>query len=50
VKLAQQYTRASIIITFSILFFAGIIYYVAISYISNNQLDRDLTEENAHPG
>lgn len=44
-KLAQQYTRASIIITFSILFFAGIIYYVAISYISNNQLDRDLTEE-----
>jgi len=45
VKLAQQYTRASIIITFSILFFAGIIYYVAISYISNNQLDRDLTEE-----
>jgi len=45
VKLAQQYTKASIIITFSVLFFAGIIYYSAISYISNNQLDRDLTEE-----
>jgi len=44
-KLAAQYSKASIIITVSVLFIAGIVYYIAISYIANNQLDRDLTEE-----
>ncbi|MCJ8211059.1 HAMP domain-containing histidine kinase [Mucilaginibacter sp. RS28] len=44
-KLTQLYNRASIIITLSILLVAGIVYYIAIGYISNKQLDKDLTEE-----
>jgi len=44
-KLSEQYNRASIIITLGILLFAGVFYYAVISYISNNELDRDLTEE-----
>lgn len=44
-KLAQLYNRSSIIITVGILLIAGIVYYMAISFISDRQLDRDLTEE-----
>lgn len=44
-KLAQLYNKTSIFITFAILIIAGGIYFIAISYISNAQLDHDLTEE-----
>jgi len=44
-KLAAKYNRANMIITICVLILAGFIYYFAISYISNNQLDSDLTEE-----
>ncbi len=44
-KLSAHYSKATLIITFSVLFIAGIIYYCTITYIVNNQLDRDLKEE-----
>ena len=44
-KLAAQYTRASMLVTVIVLLIAGGIYYFAISYIANQQFDRDLTEE-----
>ncbi|MDB4926081.1 HAMP domain-containing sensor histidine kinase [Mucilaginibacter sp.] len=44
-KLASQYNKATLIITFLVLFIAGFIYYTTINYIVNKQLDRDLTEE-----
>lgn len=44
-KLSTQYSKATLIITFSVLFIAGIIYYKAINFIVNTQLDRDLIEE-----
>ncbi|PTQ96547.1 signal transduction histidine kinase [Mucilaginibacter yixingensis] len=44
-KLAAQYTRASMLVTVIVLVIAGGIYYFAISYIADQQFDRDLTEE-----
>ena len=44
-KLAGHYNKASILITISVLFAGGIIYFFAITHISRIQLDRDLTEE-----
>lgn len=44
-KLAAQYNRATLIITLVVLVLAGLVYYTAINYIVNKQLDRDLTEE-----
>jgi len=44
-KLAAQYNRATLIITLVVLVLAGVVYYTAINYIVNKQLDRDLTEE-----
>jgi signal transduction histidine kinase len=44
-KLAAQYNRATLVITFLILFTAGCVYYTTITYIVNKQLDRDLREE-----
>ncbi len=44
-KLAARYNRASMIISISILLVGGIIYFIAISYFSDNQIDRDLKEE-----
>ncbi len=44
-KLAAKYNRASMIISIGILLVGGIIYFIAISYFSDNQLDRDLKEE-----
>ncbi len=44
-KLAAQYNKATLIITFIVLFIAGCVYYGTINIIVNKQLDRDLTEE-----
>ncbi|HEY0245989.1 MAG TPA: HAMP domain-containing sensor histidine kinase [Mucilaginibacter sp.] len=44
-KLSAQYSKVNLIITISVLFIAGIIYYGTIDYIANNQLDRNLDEE-----
>ena len=44
-KLAARYNRASMIISISILLVGSIIYFVAISYFSDNQIDKDLKEE-----
>jgi len=44
-KLATHYNRANIIITISVLLIGGIIYYFAINYIANKQIDRELREE-----
>jgi signal transduction histidine kinase len=44
-KLATQYTRASMLVTVIVLLIAGGIYYFAISYIADQQFDHDLTEE-----
>lgn len=44
-KLAAQYNKATLIITFIVLFIAGCAYYAAINYIVNKQLDHDLLGE-----
>jgi signal transduction histidine kinase len=44
-KLAARYNRASLIVSISILLVGSIVYYIAISYFSNNQIDRSLKEE-----
>lgn len=44
-KLSTQYNRASMIASICVLIVAGLAYYIAISYISDNQLDDDLREE-----
>ena len=44
-KLSAHYNRASIVITISVLFAGGIIYFFTINKLGRNQLDRDLTEE-----
>ncbi|MDB5002465.1 MAG: hypothetical protein JWQ34_690 [Mucilaginibacter sp.] len=44
-KLAAQYNKATLIITFIVLFIAGCVYYTAINYIVNKQLDHDLLGE-----
>ena len=44
-KLSAHYNRASIVITISVLFVGGIIYFFTINKLGRNQLDRDLTEE-----
>jgi signal transduction histidine kinase len=44
-KLAAQYNKATLIITFIVLFIAGGAYYTAINYIVNKQLDHDLLGE-----
>ncbi|MDR3680121.1 MAG: HAMP domain-containing sensor histidine kinase [Flavipsychrobacter sp.] len=44
-KLSAHYNRSNIIITVSVLLVGAVIYYFAINYIIQRQLDRDLTEE-----
>jgi signal transduction histidine kinase len=44
-KLWAHYNKASTIITISVLFAGALIYYFAINYIAQQQLNRDLTEE-----
>lgn len=44
-KLATQYTRVSILTSLVVMLIAGGIYYFAISYIADQQFDRDLAEE-----
>ncbi|MDB5116554.1 MAG: hypothetical protein JWQ79_2046 [Mucilaginibacter sp.] len=44
-KLASHYNKVSLVTTIAVLFIGGLIYYAAIRYIANKQLDRDLTEE-----
>lgn len=44
-KLAAHYNKASIIISISVLFISGIIYYAAINKIARDQLDDNLKEE-----
>ncbi|RKR84556.1 signal transduction histidine kinase [Mucilaginibacter gracilis] len=44
-KLSAHYNKASIIATVTVLIFGAIVYFFAISYISKNQIDQDLSEE-----
>ena len=44
-KLSAHYNKASIIITISVLFVGGVIYFFTINKLGRDQLDRDLTEE-----
>ncbi|MFI5140619.1 MAG: sensor histidine kinase, partial [Sphingobacteriales bacterium] len=44
-KLWAHYNKASTIITISVLFAGALIYFFAINYIAQQQLNRDLTEE-----
>lgn len=44
-KLAAQYNRATLAISFLVLLIAGFVYYAAINFIVDKQLDHDLTEE-----
>jgi len=44
-KLWAHYNKASTIITISVLLAGAVIYYFAINYIAQQQLNRDLTEE-----
>jgi signal transduction histidine kinase len=44
-KLAAQYTRASMTVTVIVLLIAGGLYYFATSFLADHQFDRDLTEE-----
>jgi len=44
-KLSAHYSKASIIITISVLIAGAIIYFFAINYIAKTQLDNNLAEE-----
>lgn len=44
-RLASHYNRANIIITLSVLIFGAVIYYFAINYVADKEIDRDLREE-----
>ncbi len=44
-KLSAHYSKASIIITISVLLIGAVIYFFAINYIADTQLNSDLTEE-----
>src|ERR1700723_3891505 len=44
-KLSAHYSKASIIITISVLLAGAVIYFFAINYIARQQLNRDLSEE-----
>jgi hypothetical protein len=44
-KLSAHYSKASIIITISVLLVGAVVYFFAINYIADNQLNSDLTEE-----
>lgn len=43
-KLADHYTKASILTSLAVLFTGAVVYFFAISYIANIQLDRNLTQ------
>lgn len=43
-KLAAHYTKASIYISLVVLFSGAVIYFFAINYIANSQLDRNLSQ------
>lgn len=44
-KLAAHYSKASIIISVSVLLISGVIYYLIINHIARRQLDNDLADE-----
>jgi signal transduction histidine kinase len=44
-KLLSRYNRVNFVLTISVLLLTGIIYYQAISYILNHQVDKDITIE-----
>jgi signal transduction histidine kinase len=44
-KLSAHYNKASIIVSVTVLLVGAVIYFFAINYIAQNQLDRDLDEE-----
>lgn len=44
-KLAAHYSKASIIISVSVLLISGVIYYLIINHIARQQLDNDLADE-----
>lgn len=46
-KLLSKYTLVNLFVSLGIFVIGGIIYFKAISYLSDQQLDRDLTEEYA---
>jgi hypothetical protein len=44
-KLLARYNRVNLIAAITVLFVTGIIYYLAISYILNYQVDKDILIE-----
>jgi signal transduction histidine kinase len=44
-KLSEHYTRTSVYITLTVLLFGAVIYYFAINYIAQQQLDRGLQQQ-----
>jgi len=44
-KLSAHYSKASIIISVSVLLISGVIYYLIINHIARQQLDNDLADE-----
>ena len=44
-KLSAHYSKASIIISVSVLLISGLIYYLIINHIARQQLDNDLADE-----
>jgi hypothetical protein len=44
-KLSAHYTKASVVISLTVLIAGAIIYFFAINIIANNQLDRNLKLE-----
>lgn len=44
-KLASHYTKASVLISLSVLVISAFVYYVTIGHIARQQLDGDLSEE-----
>lgn len=44
-KLASHYTKASVLISLSVLIISALVYYITINQIARQQLDGDLSEE-----
>jgi signal transduction histidine kinase len=44
-KLSAQYTKVNFLIAISVLVLTGVVYYVTINYLANNELDHNLVGE-----
>ena len=44
-QLSAQYSKANLIVSISVLFIAGLVYYGVINYIANRQIDESLADE-----